>query len=86
MPRAFLPDGNSFVVLCDRKSIRFFDAETGQTKHEIEAADSAKDGLWIDMAVAPKAGMLVIAGAAQDTRGSVEIWQLPGTGTADVLP
>jgi|GEM_PF-752949 len=78
LPKAFLPDGKSLVALCERKSISFIDVGTGRTTHEIQAADSADGGIWIDLAVAPRAGILVIAGASTETGGSIEIWDLMG--------
>jgi WD40 repeat protein len=74
LPRAFLPDGKQLVALCERKSIRFFDVETGQMKREIKAADSAAGGIWVELAVAQQAGIMVIAGATHESRGLVEIW------------
>jgi serine/threonine-protein kinase len=78
MPKGFLPDGKSIVVLCERKSIRFLDAETGESKHEIKAADSE---LWIDLAIAPKAGLMVVAVAGQEQRGGIEVWNITGRGS-----
>jgi WD40 repeat protein len=75
LPRAFLSDGKSIVVLSGRNSVRLIDAESGQSKHEIKAETGS---LWIDVALAPKAGILVIAGAAEEPRGSVEIWEVAG--------
>jgi WD40 repeat protein len=79
MPKAFLPDGKSIVGLCERTSVRFIDAESGQARHEIKADDGS---LWTDLAVAPKAGILVIAAAAEEPRGRVEIWEVAGPAAA----
>ena len=83
MPKGFLPDGKSLVVLSSRNSIRLIDAESGQSRHDIKADQGS---LWIDLAVASKAGILVIASAAKEPRGSVEIWDVvgPGANTKDM--
>ena len=89
-PVAFLPDGRSVAVLCGGQSIRLVDAETGTGKHEIRSADSSQAGRWNDVAVAPRAHLLVIGGVDNQRKGSVELWiyalmtpRREGGGTAD---
>jgi hypothetical protein len=50
-PKAFSLDGKNVVVLCGGQSIRFFEAETGKVKHEIQ---STKGGRWNEFAITPQ--------------------------------
>ncbi|MCI0358741.1 MAG: WD40 repeat domain-containing protein [Planctomycetaceae bacterium] len=81
-PKAFSPDGKFVLVQCGGESIWFIDAETGQTKHEIKAADSPMRGRWSDFAVAPQGQRIVIGGAAGEGKGFVEVWDIGDLGDA----
>ncbi|MEX2139060.1 MAG: protein kinase [Pirellulales bacterium] len=70
---AFSADGRTLAVLCDRKSIRFVDVESGQLKHELHAADSPLGGRWNDLAITPQGRRLVIGGATAASRGIMQI-------------
>jgi WD40 repeat protein len=79
---AFSPDGNSVVVLCGGRSIRFLETETGKVKHEIRSADSPQGGRWNDFAITPQGHMLAIGGVDKLRKGSVQLWDFDGLGTA----
>ena len=85
---AFSPDGKSVAVLRGRRSIRFLETEKGRLMHEIPSADSPQAGRWTDFAIAPQAHMLAIGGVGERPlagflrKGSVELWDLDGHGTA----
>jgi len=79
---AFSPDGKSVAVLCGRRSIRFLETETGRVMHDIPSADSPQAGQWTDFAIAPQAQMLAIGGLDDERKGSVELWEFDGPGTA----
>lgn len=53
------------------------DAESGQSNYEIKA-DAGR--LWTGLALAPNAGILVIAASSEQPRGSVEIWGVAESG------
>lgn len=75
-PKAFSPDGKSVAVLCGGQSIRFFDAETGEMKHEIRSIDSHQGGRWNDFAITPQGHMLAVGGIDAEKRGFVTVWDL----------
>jgi hypothetical protein len=81
-PKAFSPDGKSAAVLCGGRSIRFFDTETGEVKHEIRSADSPQSGQWNDFAITPQGHQLAIAGVDNERKGSVELWDFDNDGIA----
>jgi hypothetical protein len=81
-PKAFSPDGKSVVVLCGGQSIWFFDIETGTVKHEIQSADAPQRERWNDFAIAPQGQLLAIGGVDNVEKGSVDIWDFDGLGTA----
>ena len=81
-PVAFSPDGKRVAVLCGGRGIRLLETETGKVRHEIRSADSPQDGRWTDFAIAPQGHVLAIGGVDDERKGSVEIWDLDGPGTA----
>jgi WD40 repeat protein len=81
-PAAFSPDGKSVAVLCGGQSIRFLDTETGTVKHEIRSANSPQGGRWNDFAITPQGHILAIGGVDKERKGSVELWDFDGLGTA----
>jgi hypothetical protein len=60
------------LVQC-QQSIRFLNAETGAVEREVKAADLSADGRWNDIAIAPRAGRLVI-GSVDEEEGNVALW------------
>jgi WD40 repeat protein len=74
---AFTPDGQNIVVLSGRESIRVLNADTGQLKHELKAADSLPGGQWNDFAIGPQSN-LILAGATAERRGIVEVREVDG--------
>jgi len=78
----FSPDGKSVAVLCGSQSIRFLGTKTAEVRHEIRSADSPQGGRWTDFAIAPQGRMLAIGGVDNERKGSVELWDLDGLGTA----
>jgi WD40 repeat protein len=79
-PAGFSPDGESVLVRC-QQSIRFLNAETGAVEHEVKAADLSTDGRWDDIAVAPRAGRLII-GSADEAEGNVALWDFAAPAAA----
>jgi serine/threonine-protein kinase len=74
-PITFTPDGTSIAALCGSRSVRFFDSQTGGAMgNEIQAADTAPGASWVDFALAPRNGRLVIGAVDRQHRVSVEIW------------
>jgi len=55
----FLVDGKTIAVNCGGRSIRFLDATTGTTRHEISPNDSQKSR-WNDFAIAQQADLMAI--------------------------
>jgi serine/threonine-protein kinase len=82
VPKAFLPDGKSVALLCDGKSIRFVDVESGQVKYELAATDSPPVGRWSDAAIAPQAKRLIIATVGGEGQGAVTVWDLGALGAS----
>jgi serine/threonine-protein kinase len=81
MPKAFLPDGKSVVVLCRGRTIQFLDTEKGTMNHEIRAADSHRGARWNDLAITSQGHLLAIGGSDAEKRGFVEVWALDGAAT-----
>ena len=81
-PKAFTPDGQSLVVLCDGRSIRFIDIKTGAVTREIRPSAEFQGTQWDDFAIAPHGTRLVIGGADNQHKGIVEVWdfQLTASG------
>jgi WD40 repeat protein len=79
-PVGFSPDGNSMLVR-SQQSIRFLNAETGALEREVTSNDLSFEGRWDGIAIAPRAGRLVI-GTVDDEEGNVAIWNFdePGAG------
>jgi serine/threonine protein kinase/WD40 repeat protein len=75
--KGFSADGKSIAVLSSGRSIEFFDAETGQARHEINLASSPETLRWADLSVAAKGNVLAVGGVGKDRQGSVEIWAVP---------
>ena len=86
-PKAFSPDGKTVVVLCGEQSIRFIKTATGEVQHEIKCADflpaTPRQGAqWFDFAITPTGPRLAIGGVDKERKGSVEIWDVGGSGAA----
>ena len=73
---AFTPDGQGIVVLSGRESIRLLNANTGQLKHELKAADYLPGGHWNDFAIGAEDQTLAVGGVDAIGKGVVEIRQL----------
>jgi hypothetical protein len=50
--------------------------------HDIPSADSPQGGRWTDFAIAPQGHMLAIGGVDDEQKGSVELRDFDGIGTA----
>jgi WD40 repeat protein len=83
-PLDFSPDGQSVVVLCGGRSIRFLDTESGTLKHEIRQADSRQGERWNDFAVSKQGRTLTIGGVDSEQKGNIELWDIDGPDTATI--
>jgi WD40 repeat protein len=73
---AFTPDGESVVVLCGRESVRVVNAQSGQLKHEIKAANSSPGTKWTDFAISRHSNQIAVGGRIGNNQGTLSILKL----------
>ncbi len=79
-PSGFSPDGKSVLVL-RQQSLQFLNAETGAVEREIKSTDLSTKGRWDDIAIAPRAGRMVI-GTVDEEEGNVALWDFAAPAAA----